>query len=80
MKNLEKLDNFQLTSEQLQNVKGGDESGKLPSGGKNTGAGQYQIDNWPSQGVNTCVNYTSDVWDGSNPSTMIRLGETYTQG
>ncbi|WP_027385141.1 hypothetical protein [Chryseobacterium gregarium] len=79
MKNLEKLDTFQLSNEQLQNVKGGDESGKLPGGGKTTGAGQYTIPNWPSQGVTTCVDYTADAWDGFNAGTMVHTGETYTQ-
>ena len=68
MKNLEKLENFKLGKKKLQIVVGGSET---------TGGGSYVEYNWPRAGVNTCVNYTSDIWDGSNPKTMIRQGCTY---
>lgn len=69
MKTLEKLENFKLGNVKLEKIVGGNQN--------TTGGGSYVEYNWPRQGVNTCVTYTSDVWDGSNPRTMLRLGCSY---
>lgn len=79
MKNLEKLEDFQLQNEQLQAVvgQGGPLEPSFELGYVTTGAGQEQLNDWPAPGQTTCINYTSDMWDGSDHRTMKRFGETY---
>ncbi len=80
MKTLEKLEKFQLENSKLENVVGGQGGPAQPSfdlGMQTTGAGEEQINDWPAPRETTCCTYTSDMWDGSNPSTMLRFGTTY---
>ncbi|MFC0428780.1 hypothetical protein [Chryseobacterium scophthalmum] len=79
MKNLEKLEDFQLQNDQLNTIvgQGGPLEPSFETGSVTTGAGQEQLNDWPAPGQTTCVNYTGDIWDGSDPRTMLRLGETY---
>ena len=80
MKKLEKLESFQLQNEKLVTVFGG-EGGPVRSflagNVETTGGGSNQLNNYPSTGTCTCEEYTSDVWDGKDPRTMLYLGTTY---
>ncbi|MDR6920664.1 MULTISPECIES: hypothetical protein [Chryseobacterium] len=64
MKNLEKLESFQLENEKLLNVFGGEGGPAKPSfdlGVTSTGGGETSEQNWPSPGYCTTIKYTSDT-------------------
>lgn len=76
MSKLEKLERFTLKNPELLNLKGGGPLNPDAGVGEVTGGGSYVEYNWPQQGVNTCITYTSDYWDGVNEATMQRRGTT----
>ena len=65
LKSVENLEQFQLGNEKMTHV----------FGGATTGAGEYEMKDYPSPGYNTCISYTSDMWDGQDSRTMLRFGE-----
>ena len=81
MKKLKKLVSCQLQNEKLATVfggEGGPARNYLASNIQTTGGGSNQLNDYPSAGACTCEVYTSDVWDGKDPRTMLYLGTTYT--
>jgi len=67
MKNLEKLENFELENEKMQKVFGG----LLPGGDlvTSTGGGSVVAEGVPSAGQNTTVTWTSDTCNSDGSTT-----------